>query len=196
MYKSWYQRIGITGSPATGKKTLAKALSRKTAFRVVNLNYLCISRGAISGRDKYGIIADTAKLRRIVQKEIIEDKFIIVGHLLPYVTSKKDLDIVFILRCNPYVLEERLKERKYAEKKVLMNVGAEVLGTTYIDSIKRYGIDKIHVIDTSTKMLDDVTREALSVLKGRSKYDGLDIDWLELVRKKGDLRRIFPDSYY
>jgi len=162
----------------------------------VNINYLCISRGAIVGRDRYGIIADTLKLKRIVSKEIGEDKFIIVGHLLPYVVSKKDLDIVFILRCNPYVLEARLRERRYAEKKALMNVGAEVLGTTYIDAVKRYGIDKIHVIDTSTKTPDDVTKEALSILNGNSKYDGLDIDWLELVRKKGDLRRIFPDSYY
>jgi len=196
LQRSRYERIGITGSPATGKKTLAKSLSRETAFRVVNINYLCISRGAIVGRDRYGIIADTLKLKRIVSKEIGEDKFIIVGHLLPYVVSKKDLDIVFILRCNPYVLEARLRERRYAEKKALMNVGAEVLGTTYIDAVKRYGIDKIHVIDTSTKTPDDVTKEALSILNGNSKYDGLDIDWLELVRKKGDLRRIFPDSYY
>ena len=190
------KRLGITGSPGTGKKTLAKELALRTGYRVVNINSLCISKGASIGRDIYGIVADTEKLSKIVAREIKDNDFILVGHLLPYVVASKDIELAFILRCNPYVLEKRLEKRGYPEKKVLMNIGAETLGTCYVDTLKKFGKEKIHVIDTSLKRPDEVVSEALQALEGKVRYDGLDIDWLGLVREKGDLGRFFPDSYY
>ena len=191
-----FKRVGITGSPGTGKKTLAKGLSSITGYRVININSLCISRGAISGRDKYGIIANIPKLKKIVAKQIRDDNFLLVGHLLPYILSPKDTELAIVLRCNPYILEERLKTRGYPEKKTLMNIGAETLGTCYVDTVKKFGYKMIHVIDTSSKIHRETIEEALLVMEGKNKYDGSDIDWLGLVREKGDLRRLFPDTYY
>jgi adenylate kinase len=188
--------LGITGSPSTGKKTLAKGLALRTGYRVVNINSLCISKGASVGRDKYGIVADTEKLSKIVAREIKDKDFILVGHLLPYVLASKDIELAFILRCNPYVLEKRLEKRGYVEKKVLMNLGAETLGTCYVDALKKFGRKKIHVIDTTSKRPNEVVAEALRALEGKIRYNGSDIDWLSLVREKDDLLRFFPDSYY
>jgi adenylate kinase len=191
-----FKRVGITGSPGTGKKTLAKGLELYTGYRVININSLCISRGALAGRDKYGIIADTKKLKSIVYEQTKSDDFILVGHLLPYVTTSSTIQFVIVLRCNPYILDDRLKLRNYPEKKILMNVGAEILGTSYCDAINKFGKKKIHVIDTSSKKRKETLNEALLTLNGKIKYDGTDIDWLGLVREKGDLGRFFPDSYY
>ena len=191
-----FKRVGITGSPGTGKKTLAKGLALYTGYRVININSLCISKGAVAGRDKYGIIANTKKLKNIVHEQTKSDNFIIVGHLLPYITTSSIIQFIIILRCNPYILGERLKLRNYPEKKILMNVGAEILGTSYFDTIKKFGKRKIHVIETSSKKPKETLNEALVALSGKTGYDGSDIDWLGLVREKGDLRRFFPDSYY
>lgn len=190
-----FSRIGITGSPGTGKKTLAKRLSAATGYRVININQLCISKGAILGKDRYGVIANTQKLKKIVAEQTTHDNFILVGHLLPYVSSPDNLEFIIVLRCNPYTLSERLKRRGYPEGKVLMNVGAEILGTSYFDTIRRFGKRNVHVIDTSSRKPRETLTEALSALNGETKYDGSDIDWLGLARDKGDLRRFFPDSY-
>ncbi|MGQ9780826.1 MAG: adenylate kinase family protein [Nitrososphaeria archaeon] len=190
-----FSRIGITGSPGTGKKTLAKGLSLATGYKVININQLCISKGAILGRDKYGIIADTRKLKKILAENTMHQNFILVGHLLPYVSSPDEIDFTIVLRCNPYTLGERLRQRRYPEGKTLMNLGAEILGTSYFDTIKKFGKRKVHVIDTSSRSPNETLDEALLALSGRIRYDGSDIDWLGLVRDKGDLRRFFPDSY-
>ena len=191
-----FKRVGITGSPGTGKKTLAKGLSSSTGYRVININSLCISKGAIAGRDKYGIVANIPKLKKIVAEQIRDDNFLLVGHLLPYILSPKDIELAIVLRCNPYVLEERLKARGYPEKKTLMNIGAETLGTCYVDTIKKFGNKKVHIIDTSLKGSKETIEEALLALTGKTSYDGADVDWLGLVREKGDLGRFFPNSYY
>jgi adenylate kinase len=191
-----FKRIGITGSPGTGKKTLARGLALNAGYKILNINSLCISKGGSIGRDKYGIVVDTEKLSKIIAEEIKNDSFILVGHLLPYVIASKDIELAIVLRCNPYVLEKRLEKRRYPHKKVLMNIGAEILGTCYFDALKEFGCGKIHVIDTSSKKPEEVVRESLRILEGNVRYDGSDIDWLNLVRKKGDLRRLFPDSYY
>ena len=190
-----FNRIGITGTPATGKKTLAKNLSKATGFKVFNINRICVLGGAIIGRDAYGIVADVNKLKKIISKKISKN-FILVGHLLPHVISSKKVDIVIVLRCNPYVLEERLRKRGYPEKKVLMNVGAEILANCYFEACKKFGIEKIHVIETSLKSPKEVLLDALDAINGKRRFTGLEIDWLQLVADRGDLSRFFPDSYY
>ncbi|MGB9727253.1 MAG: adenylate kinase family protein [Nitrososphaeria archaeon] len=191
-----FDRIGITGTPATGKKTLAKNLSKATGFRVFNINRICVLEGAIIGRDAYGIVADINKLKKIISKKILSKNFILVGHLLPHVISSKNVDLVIVLRCNPYILEERLRKRGYPEKKVLMNVGAEILGNCYYEACKKFGLEKIHVIETSLKSPKEVLSDALDAINGVKRFNGFEIDWLQLVAERGDLSRFFPDSYY
>lgn len=191
-----FNRVGITGTPATGKKTLAKSISKVTGFRVLNINRVCLLEGAIVGRDMYGIVADTSKLKKIISKLLLSGNFVLVGHLLPHVVSSNQLDLVIVLRCDPYILEERLRKRGYPEKKVLMNVGSEILGTCYFEALKKFGLEKIHVIDTSKKSVKEVLNDALEALNGVKRFDGLSIDWLQLVADRGDLNRFFPDSYY
>lgn len=191
-----FKRIGLTGTPATGKKTLAKALSKATGYRIININRICMLEGAVVGRDAYGIVADVSKLKKMISKLILSDNFILVGHLLPHVVSPKQVDLVIVLRCVPYVLEERLRKRCYPEKKVLMNVGAEILGSCYFEAWKKFGLEKLHIIDTSRKSTKEVLIDALEALNGMRRFDGLSIDWLQLVADRGDLSRFFPDSYY
>ncbi|MEM0385761.1 MAG: adenylate kinase family protein [Nitrososphaeria archaeon] len=191
-----FNRVGITGTPATGKKTLAKSISNVTGFKVININRVCLLEGAIVGRDMYGVVADTSKLKKIISKLTLSENFILVGHLLPHVVSSNQLDLVIVLRCDPYILEERLRKRGYPEKKVLMNVGSEILGTCYFEALKKFGLKKIHVIDTSKKSVKEVLNDALEAINGVKRSDGLDIDWLQLVAERGDLSRFFPDSYY
>ncbi|MCX8188538.1 MAG: adenylate kinase family protein [Nitrososphaeria archaeon] len=191
-----FNRIGITGTPATGKKTLAKALSKVTGYRIININRVCLLEGAIIGRDMYGIVADTLKLKKLISKLILSENFVLVGHLLSHVVSSKNLDLVIVLRCDPYTLEERLRKRGYPEKKVLMNVGSEILGTCYFEALKKFGLEKIHVIETSKKSVKEVLNDALEALNGVRRFDGFSIDWLQLVTERGDLGRFFPDSYY
>ena len=104
------KRIGITGSPGTGKRTLGKHLSKILKEEFVSINDFAVREG-------YGKKSDddfVVDVRRLGGK-IKTGNRIISGHLLPYVIPDRDLDLVIVLRCSPTVLRKRYDARGYSE---------------------------------------------------------------------------------
>ncbi len=173
-------RIVITGTPGTGKTTLAKALARKTGAKYADV------RKIINNRKIYKIkkgetekTVDLGKLKRELEKALMEIEspasgktrgkqksrknkggktnakakaghrekrpdVILESHLLCEIPLKADIAVV--LRCNPDVLERRLKKRGYPNAKIRENLLAEALDYCSLKAEANYA----KVIDANT----------------------------------------------
>lgn len=178
--------IVITGNPGTGKHTIAKKLSEETGCPMLDLNKMAIEAKIF---EKHGstLDVDVGKLARLVKKMAQKDS-IIVGHLAPYVVSRSQVKFAIVLRKNPYKLIPIYKKRNYTKKKIIENVGSEILGIISYDMTSSVGKAKVRQVDASGS-INDTMRRVRSALK-RPKSDR--VDWLGLVAKRGDLERFFP----
>ena len=178
----------ITGNPGTGKHTIAKLIAKKTSLEVIDINRVAIDMKVF--RKSNGILdVDTRKLKKIIDKQASENA-ILVGHLAPYVVSPKNVQVAVVLRKSPYKLQSIYKRRKYKNKKSLENLGSEILGIVYYDTIHEFGREKTFQVDTSDRSIFHTVKKIESIFKGTKKDDK--IDWLQMVLKKGDMQKFFP----
>ena len=178
----------ITGNPGTGKHTIAKLISKTVNLEIIDINKIVVSRRVFK-KNNEAFDVDVGKLKKIIDK-MNSDNSILVGHLAPYVISPKNVEMAVVLRKNPYKLQSTYKKRKYASKKSLDNIGSEILGIIYYDTIHEFGRKKTFQIDTSDKSILSTVKKVESIFKGNKAEDN--VDWLQLVLKKGDMRKFFP----
>ncbi|HMK32202.1 MAG TPA: shikimate kinase, partial [Nitrosopumilaceae archaeon] len=129
-------------------------------------------------------------LQKILNKKITSHS-LVVGHLAPYVIPRNKVQIVIVLRKNPYKLVSVYKKRKYSKQKTIENLGSEILGITFYDALKKFGPAKIHQIDTSLSSVSKVVKK-IEMLIEKGKFQEDQVDWLGLISKKHDLKRFFP----
>jgi len=178
----------ITGNPGTGKHTVAQIISKKMGLELVDINKIAIEKKAFE-RKKGALEVDVKKLKKILDKMSSKNS-LLVGHLAPYVVSRNKVEVAVVLRRSPYDLEKVYKKRKYPSDKIIENLGSEILGITYYDTVKNIGQNKTVQFDTTRKSIANITKKIESLfLKGNGKGDKL--DWLALVLKNGDLQRFF-----
>jgi adenylate kinase len=160
-------RIGITGSPGTGKKSVGKELSKILNCEPVFLNELAIesSAGYWKGRGyQREFIVDVEKIRK---KKIETKNRIVIGHLLPYVLQRKNLDFVAILRCSPRILKRRYKSRRYGNQKIEENLLAEVLDVISFEALKTFGKSKVAEFDTSDSSAKASAEAIYDTIRGK-----------------------------
>ena len=179
----------ITGNPGTGKHTIAKWISRKLNLEIIDINKIAIDEGVFE-KNNGTLDVDVSKLKKIINK-IGSENSILVGHLAPYVISPKNVEMAVVLRKNPYKLQSIYKKRKYTNKKSLENLGSEILGIVYYDTVREFGREKTFQIDTSDKSILLTVKKVESMFKGIKVKDE-NVDWLQLVLKKGDMKKFFP----
>lgn len=179
----------ITGSPGTGKHTIAKLISEKLNLEVVDINKIAIEQG-LAKKNNGVLDVDVNKLKKIIDKKTSKNS-ILVGHLAPYVISPKNVKVSVVLRKSPYKLQSIYKKRKYTNKKSLENLGSEILGITYYDTVHEFGNKKTFQIDTSDIPISVTAKKVESIFK-RVRIKDDKIDWLQMVLKKGDMQKFFP----
>jgi adenylate kinase len=179
----------ITGNPGTGKHTIACKVAKKMDLELVDINNIALEEGMFEKNGEM-IDVDVRKLKRFLVKKTSK-KSLLVGHLAPYVVSRNMVESAIVLRRSPYELEKIYKKRKYSNNKIRENLGSEILGITYYDTIKNIGLNKTFQLDTTNKSISAITKKIESLFqKHRTKVD--EVDWLALVLKNGDLQRFFP----
>lgn len=179
----------ITGNPGTGKHTIAKLISKKLNLEIIDINNVAKNEGVFKKNN--GVLdVDVNKLKKIINK-IASEESILVGHLAPYVISQKNVEMAVVLRKNPYKLGSTYKKRNYTDKKSLENLGSEILGIIHYDTIHEFGQEKTFQIDTSDKSISSTVKKVGLIFKGiRVKEEN--VDWLQLILKKGDIKKFFP----
>ena len=172
-----------------GKHTVAKQIAKNLDLDLIDINEVVIESG-IFVRKKETLDVDTKDLQKILEKKITTHS-LIVGHLAPYVIPRNKLKTVIVLRQSPYKLISVYKKRKYSKQKTIENLGSEILGITFYDTLKKFGSAKTHQIDTSLSSVSKVVKK-IEMFFEKDKFQEDQVDWLGLISKKGDLNRFFP----
>ena len=177
----------ITGNPGVGKHTIAKNVSKKINHKIVDINKIALD-SKLFKKTNESVDVDIKKLKNILKNKIKNDS-ILVGHLAPYVVTKKQVTKAIILRKNPYKLSSVYKKRRYSRKKIAENIGSEILGIITYDTIKKFGKNKCYQIDTTSKTISKISKTIISVIEGKFETDS--VDWLTLISNKNDLKKFF-----
>jgi len=173
--------ILITGVPGTGKTSVAKILCKRLGAEEIDILELARKNKLITGYDigTGSMVVDETKLTNSVKKLVKKDKnYIIASHLAHFVSSKIS-KICVILRCDPLILEKRLKNRGYLKGKIHDNMFCEYLDCCLIEALKAGHKRHLHEIDTTHKNPKEVAKEIIDVLKRKKKHSFGNVMWLK-----------------
>lgn len=143
--------IIVTGTPSTGKTTIAKKLSLLLKIKYLDVNSIIKRKKLYSGYDK---ARDTKiipiqplirELTRIIRKS---ESLIIDSHLSHFLPANL-VDLCIVTKCNLKKLKKRLK-KKYSEKKVRENLDSEIFDVCLLEAQEQG--HEIFVINTSNKL--------------------------------------------
>lgn len=176
----------ITGTPGVGKHTIANMIKKSIKLPVLDINQIAKESGLFEKSNDTNDV-DSEQLKKILDEKISVPT-IIVGHLAPYVISPELAKKVIVLRRNPYDLVPIYKKRRYSEEKIKENVGSEILGIIFNDSLQVFGNEKIAQIEISDDLVSNV-KKVLQNIQGRHNSDS--VDWLEMVKENDDLKEFF-----
>lgn len=180
-------RIGITGSPATGKRTLGLALTKELGLPFLSLNEVAKSGGYLVPGVGGEPLLDSEALRRVAAKILPKGGYVVAGVYLAESIPTGLMDYVIVLRCNPLILARRYEERGYDEKKKKENLTAEFLDSCLEAALQSYG-KKVREVDSTGKEAAQVLGEVLPTLRRGAFRVGV-VDWLSLVGGPEDLVR-------
>ena len=173
-------RILITGTPGTGKSSVAGEISKRKGWPLLGLKETAERHGCIIRKEGKERIVDIRKLKKATLKELKGKKdAVIEGHLgcefsLP-------VDFVFILRAHPPELRKRMRKRRYPARKMEENLMAEMLDYCSQVSAKHYNVPILEV-DTTKRNAKQTARRILSYLE--KKVNSLDkVSWEKELRK-------------
>ena len=142
--------ILVSGTPGTGKTTVARKIARKNGYKYIDANKLII-------KNKLYMAYDNKLRTRLVDTKIL-NKFLIImiknskekgmvidshlSHHLPAIYA----DLCIITKTDLKTLNRRLRKRKYSEQKITENMQAEILNVCLVEALQNK--HKIKVIRT------------------------------------------------
>lgn len=164
--------IGITGTPGTGKSSVAELL-RQRGFTVLHQN------------DTIGDFVleyDTDRKTRVIDEERWAENFIpfdgiIEGHLVHLLPCER----VVILRCHPEILETRLAARGYGTEKVEENCEAEALDVVLVETLERHPSDAVLELDTTAGSPSDFADAIEAFIQGKRQPSHGNTDWSQYL---------------
>jgi adenylate kinase len=164
-------RVALTGTPGTGKTTASDLLDGA----VVHLNDAVKSAGLWSERDadRDSLVVDETAVR-----EWLGDWD---GVLESHLAHRFDADLVVVLRCRPDVLETRLIERGEPPAKARENAESEALDVILSEAVERYGVERVHEIDTTDRTPEEVAAEIRAAIDGEREPDPGHLDFIEYL---------------
>ena len=165
-----FYSVAISGTPGTGKTTIAKVVKEKLKlkghdFNLISVNDLAKRENLILGFDEKRKceIVDVESLMKINIGSF--KPCILEGHLSHFLKA----DVVFVLRCDPAVLKERLKKKGWSKEKILENLEAEITDVILNEAIE---IHRKNVFEVRTDKFEaEAIGEALAKMIAEGKAE-------------------------
>lgn len=166
--------ITITGTPGTGKTTIAKQLAsflrkRKIKYKILNLNAFIKKRKIYDYYDqkRHCYVVDETKLRKAILPLLKEAKkkkqCLIIHSHLSHLLHKRYIDLCIVTKCDLKTLLKRLKKRRYSAEKIRENLDAEIFDICRIEAEER-GL-KIYTVNTSKRIKKQSLEHILHLIK-------------------------------
>lgn len=183
----------ITGTPGVGKSTISKIIAQRLQGIHIDCGRVALNGGMTIEYDekKETHTIDERLLSRRL-KEIVakyDSDIILEGHFIPRISGFKP-ERVFVLRCHPRKIIDRLEEKSYSKRKIAENVAAEILDFCLNDAIKVFDRTKIFEIDNSKNRPNLMASMILSMLEGKIRRKSKHIDWISKMEKEESLQEI------
>jgi adenylate kinase len=161
-------RIALTGTPGTGKTTVARLLP----YQVIDINAL-VKAGMNFGKDpERGCLeADMDALADHLARLDPDETLILEGHF-----SHHFADWSIVLRLAPSQLKSRLEARGYSAQKIKENLEAEALDVILVEAVQLCA--RVDEIDTTGKSPQEVAQLVAGIIQGRLKLAPGQVDWL------------------
>ena len=160
--------IAVTGTPATGKSALAKALADLLSFKYIDLNRLIEEKGWHEGRDEERdtLIVDEERLTERVKDLLTPGKdYVIDSHLAQFITPEV-IDACVVCTCELKELKRRLEERGYSQKKVRENLDAEIFELCRVEAEEKG--HNIIIVDTTIETTEVLARGIREKVGGKT----------------------------
>ncbi|MFC7230244.1 adenylate kinase family protein [Saliphagus sp. GCM10025308] len=171
-------RVAVTGTPGTGKTTATTILEdrfgdrhehqlgdrhedRLEDYDVIHLNDLLEREGLYTAVDEERD-SKVADLDALEERLAERDDVLIESHLAHHLPA----DRVAVLRCEPTVLEDRLRERGESAAKARENAESEALDVILSEAVDRHGLESVYEIDTTDREPAAVADELEAVVRG------------------------------
>lgn len=182
--------ILITGTPCTGKTTVAKQLTTKLHALYINLTELAKTHSLTLGEDKTRktTIIDEEKLCAKITETIDTSEkttVIVDSHYAASIVPKHYAPRIFVLRRNPVELRKFMEKRGFSETKMWENLAAEILDVCLVETLQEYEKERVCELDITGKPVDAVVNEIIAVLKENKKCFVGQVDWLTMLEKDG-----------
>ena len=156
--------IIISGTPGTGKSSLAKLIEKKTNFKTLDFKKILKENKLNETYDakRKCYVVNIKKLNKILVQIIknFKNNLIIdshLGHFFP----KKYANLCIITKCNLRELKKRLIKRKYNKLKIKENLECEIFNVCLTES-QKLG-HNILIIDTTKGVKDLNIKKIISL---------------------------------
>jgi len=190
--RSARRAIIVTGTPGTGKTTFAKKLADEIGADYIPLTQsvskhkLYTSLDRERGSKVVSLARVRGRLRRLLSQTT--HPIVIDTHIPDGIITNNSVRLVFVLRCNPRILENRLSRKKWKPTKVRENVLAEMLDACLVDALKCYGWRRLVQLDTSHMSVNKCVATANRILRHGVRRR-VKIDWITTLGKDDALAR-------
>ncbi len=163
---------GITGTPGTGKSSVAGTL-REQGFRVLHLS---------ETTGDYVIEQDPLRETLVIDEERWAAEFVpfdgvVEGHLAHLLPC----DRVAVLRCRPDILADRLRRRGYGEGKVRENALAEALDVVLVETLELFSPEQVYELDTTDMSIQECSYRIGRFFRGEIPPQSGFLDWSSYI---------------
>ncbi len=161
--------VVISGTPGVGKTSVALRVAEILDLRYVNLSDLAIEKDLILYKDskRDTLVVDENSIKNAIRElSNSSDKRIVVDSHYGEIVDDEIVEKVIVLRLNPLLLFDRLRNRGYSKEKVRENVEAELLGTCTYNALALHPANKVCEVDATGKGVEEVAGEVIKVIKG------------------------------
>ena len=130
------ETIIVTGTPCTGKTTLAKEIAKRFKFKYVDANKIVKDNDLSDGYDKERDceIVDVKNLNKVLKAIIKEEYKVVIDSHLSHELPNDLVDLCIVTKCNLKELEKRLKERDYSKEKIRENLDSEIFDICFVEA--------------------------------------------------------------